>query len=126
MEVVPRLVLSNPLEARLPMRWIAILYGKVSASLAATTGIHTPEDVMKMILVGADVAMVCSALLSKGIGYLRDLHGGLERLMEAKGYDSISQIKGMLSQQTCAEPAAFERANYMKTLNSYGPTSTLE
>ncbi len=126
MEVAPRLVLSSPSEARLPMRWIAILYGKVAASLAATTGIHTPEDVMKMILVGADVTMVCSALLSKGIGYLRDLHGGLERLMEAKGYESISQIKGMLSQQSCAEPAAFERANYMKTLNSYGQTSTLE
>lgn len=126
MEVAPRLMLSSSWEARLPMRWIAILYGKVSASLAATTGIHTPEDVMRMILVGADVTMVCSALLSKGIGYLKDLHDGLERLMEAKGYDSISQIKGMLSQQKCVEPAAFERANYMKTLNGYGPTSTLE
>jgi len=126
MEVAPKLTLSTPVEARLPLRWIAILYGKVGASLAATTGIHTPEDVMKMLLAGADVAMVCSALLGKGIAHLKEMHSGLMRLMEAGGYGSVSQLRGILSQAGCAEPAAFERANYMKALTSYGPSSTFE
>ena len=126
MEVAPELVLSCPQEARLPLRWIAILYGKVNASLAATTGIHTSEDVLKMLLAGADATMLCSVLLKKGAEHLKDIRAGLIRLMETRGYESVSQLKGIMSQQSCAEPAAFERANYMKTLNSFGGGSTLE
>ena len=126
LEVVPNLVLSDSDDSRLPLRWIAILHGKVKASLAATSGIHTARDVAKMIMAGADVTMMTSALLKNGIGHLTTVRKGLEKLMQAKGYDSVSQMKGILSQKSCAEPAAFERANYMKTLSSYGWTATLE
>ena len=81
---------------------------------------------MKMLLAGADVTMMCSALLKNGPAYLAEVRTTLVKLMEIKGYDSVSQLKGVLSQKTCAEPAAFERANYMKTLKSYGIGSTLE
>jgi dihydroorotate dehydrogenase (fumarate) len=108
------------------MRWTAILFGQVQASLAAGTGIHTAQDVMKMILAGADVTMMCSALLKNGISHLRTVRQDLIELMESKGYESVSQMRGAMSQAKCPEPAAFERANYMKTLNSYGPTMTLE
>ena len=118
MEVAPTLLLSEPWESRLPLRWIAILHGKVRASLAATTGIQTAEDVMKMLLAGADVTMLCSVLLREGARHLKDIREGLIQLMAEKGYDSVSQLKGTLSQQNCAEPAAFERANYIKMLNS--------
>ena len=126
LEVAPRLVLSTSEESRLPMRWIAILFGKVKASLAATTGIHTAEDAAKMILVGADVAMMCSALLRNGPGHLRRVRGGLAEIMKRKGYQSVSEMKGVLSHARCPEPAAFERANYMKALTEYGLTATRE
>ncbi|HUT61952.1 MAG TPA: dihydroorotate dehydrogenase-like protein [Phycisphaerae bacterium] len=126
LEVTPSLVLSTSAESRLPMRWIAILRGRVQASLAATTGIHTAEDVAKMILVGADVTMLCSALLERGVGHLATVREGLAQIMERRGYESVSQMKGVLSQAHCAEPAAFERANYMKALSSYGLTATRE
>jgi len=126
LEVAPHLLLSTSTENRLPLRWVAILYGKVRASLAATTGIHTGEDAAKMILAGADVTMMCSALLKNGVGRLRDVRDALVQIMESKGYESVAQMKGVLSQKSCPEPAAFERANYMKTLNRFGPTATLE
>jgi len=124
--VRPALTLSRSADMRLPLRWIAILYGKVNASLAATTGIHTAEDVAKMILAGADVTMMCSALLKNGIGYITKVLGGLPQIMERCGYDSVGQMKGVLSHKSTAEPAAFERANYMKTLQSFDDTATLE
>ncbi len=119
LEVVPTVNLSHSSEGRLPLRWIAILYGKVKASLAATTGVHTHEDVLKMIMAGADVTMLCSALLQNGIPYLRTVLDNLTRWMEEKEYESITQMKGSMSQRSVAEPAAFERANYMKALNSW-------
>jgi dihydroorotate dehydrogenase (fumarate) len=126
LETVPRLTLSTPFEMRLPLRWIAILHGKVRASLAATTGIHTARDVARMIMAGADVTMMCSVLLENGVGYLSKVRGELVEIMQQKEYTSVAQMKGIMSQRSCPEPAAFERANYMKTLHSYGWTATKE
>jgi dihydroorotate dehydrogenase (fumarate) len=126
LQVRPVLLLSSSAEMRLPLRWIAILFGKVKASLAATTGIHAAQDVVKMIMVGADVTMMCSALLEKGIGHLATVRAGLVEIMRAKEYESVEQMRGILSLRNCPEPAAFERANYMKTLLSFGWTATRE
>ncbi|MGC8781702.1 MAG: dihydroorotate dehydrogenase-like protein, partial [Anaerolineae bacterium] len=112
-------VLSNSNEMRLPLRWIAILYGRVQASLALTTGIHTAEDAVKAIMAGADIANVCSALLENGPSYVTQLVRGFGEWMEAHEYESVAQMRGALSQRNVAEPAAFERANYMKILNSW-------
>jgi len=126
LEAASTIELSTPFEQRLPLRWIAILCGRVRASLAATTGVYTGRDAAKMILAGADAVMMCSALLANGIGHLSAVRDELVKIMEAKGYESISQMKGVMSHRKCAEPAAFERANYIKALNSYGPTATRE
>ncbi|HPR63666.1 MAG TPA: dihydroorotate dehydrogenase-like protein [Thermoanaerobaculia bacterium] len=119
LEVKPNLVLSSPFEGRLALRWIAILRGKVDTSLAATTGIHTGLDAARMILAGADVAQVCSVLLQKGIDQIGTVIGELASWMEDHEYTSVKEMKGALSQQSCPDPTAFERANYMKTLMSY-------
>jgi dihydroorotate dehydrogenase (fumarate) len=125
LEVRPNLVLSRSSEIRLPLRWIAILYGHVGASLALTTGIHTPEDALKAIMAGADVAHVCSLLLREGIGRISDLINGMTLWMEEHEYESLAQMKGSLSQKAVADPMAFERANYMKTLLTPESTITL-
>jgi len=117
--VAPHLVLSTPWEMRLPLRWIAILYGHVKASLALTTGIHTPEDAVKSVMAGADIANVASVLLERGPGHISELIGGLSQWMEEHEYESVAQMKGALSQRNVTEPAAFERANYMKVLGSW-------
>jgi dihydroorotate dehydrogenase (fumarate) len=119
LEVVPNLQLSTSHEMRLPLRWIAILYGRVKASLAATTGIHTAEDVIKMMMVGADVTMLASVLLKSGVGTISDILAGMKQWMSENEYESVKQMKGSMSYQSIAEPAAFERANYIKTLQSY-------
>jgi len=125
LEVVPNLILSRSAEMRLPLRWIALLYGHIDASMALTTGIHTPEDVVKALMAGADVANVCSVLLQEGIGKVTELVSGLETWMDEHEYESVTQMKGSLSQKSVEEPAAFERANYMKTLLSVPSTITL-
>ncbi|MGQ9490588.1 MAG: dihydroorotate dehydrogenase-like protein [Anaerolineae bacterium] len=117
--VTPHLMLSTPWEMRLPLRWIALLYGRLKASLALTTGVHTSEDVVKAVMAGADVAQVASVLLERGIGQIGELVSGLQQWMEEHEYESVSQMKGALSQRNVAEPAAFERANYMKVLGSW-------
>jgi len=117
--VTPNLVLSRSEEMRLPLRWIAILYGHVKASLALTTGIHTPEDVLKAMMAGADVANVASVLLTEAPGKITQLIQGVSAWMEAREYNSIHMMQGSLSQRSTAEPAAFERANYMKVLGSW-------
>ncbi len=117
--VTPNLVLSRSSEMRLPLRWIAILYGHVKASLALTTGVHTPEDVLKAMMAGADIANVASLLLHDGIGQIGVLLGGVTAWMEEHEYDSIDTMTGSLSLRSTAEPAAFERANYMKVLASW-------
>jgi dihydroorotate dehydrogenase (fumarate) len=126
LQVTPNVALSRSEDGRLPQRWLAILHGRVDASLAATSGVHTGEDAAKMILAGADVAMMCSALLERGIGHLATVRRELIAVMERAGYASIGQMRGVMSQASCAEPAAFERANYMKALSQYGRTATLE
>jgi len=119
LEVVPNLVLSTEQEMRLPLRWIAILYGRIKASMAATTGVSTGQDVLKVVMAGADVAQLCSVLLRQGPEQLGTILKDMQAWMTEKEYDSIEQMKGSMSQKSCPEPAAFERANYMKTLNSY-------
>lgn len=119
LQVVPHLVLSTSDELRLPLRWMAILRPLLGASLAATTGVHTPEDVLKLLLAGADVTMTTSSLLKNGPGHVRTLLDGVERWMTEREYDSVAQLRGSLSQRNSPDPAAFERANYVKTITSY-------
>lgn len=121
LEVVPHLLLSTSAELRLPLRWIAILHGRVSADLALTTGIHTVEDVLKGLMAGASVTMMASELLRNGLGRIGEILDDLERWLTEYEYESISQLQGSLSQINCAEPAAFERANYMRILSSFAP-----
>ena len=119
LEVKPNVVLSASDALRLPLRWIAILSGKVKMSLAATSGVHTAEDVLKMVMAGADVTMMCSALLKNGPGYIEQILKGIDRWMLEHEYISINQMKGSMSQKSVADPAAFERANYVKALHSF-------
>jgi len=119
LEVAPHLVLSTSDELRLALRWIAILHGRIDASLAATGGAHTPEDVLKLLLAGADCVMVASSLLKQGPQHVGTLVRGVEAWMREREYASVAQMKGSLSQQSCPDPDAFERANYMKALKSY-------
>lgn len=119
LEVVPRLVLSSSQELRLPLRWIAILYGRIAADLALTTGIHTAEDVLKTTMAGSSASMVASTILKYGIDHVAEILDGLEFWMEEHEYESITQMKGSMSQQAVAEPAEFERANYIKVLSSF-------
>ncbi len=126
LEAVPTLELSRPYDSRLPMRWISILRPHLQCSLAATTGIHTGGDAAKMLLAGADVTMLCSALLTGGDKRLAAVKAELTEVMERVGYESVSQMKGVMSHAKSAEPGAFERANYMKALNSFGWTPTRE
>ncbi len=122
LEVVPGVVLSTPMAMRLPLRWIAILHGKVKASLAATSGVHTAQDVIKMMMAGADVTMMCSALLKHGPQHITSVLTEIRQWMLEHEYVSVSQMKGSMSQKSVADPAAFERANYMKALNQYKAT----
>ena len=119
MEVRPNLVLSGPEELRLRLRWLAILRGRVPVSLACTGGIHGHEDAIKALCAGADVAMLCSVLLRRGIGALSILRGDLARWMEEREYESVEQLKGSMSQSACHDPTAFERASYIKALTGY-------
>lgn len=119
LDVVPNIFLSSPQAMRVPLRWVAILYGKIKADIAATSGIHTSEDVLKMLMVGANVTMMCSALLENGPKHITKVVNDLQRWMEEHEYESVKQMIGSMSHKSVKEPAAFERANYMKVLNSY-------
>jgi dihydroorotate dehydrogenase (fumarate) len=119
LEVTPNVILSSPQALRLPLRWVAILHGRVKASLAATSGIHNAEDVVKMLMAGADVTMMCSALLKNGPEHLTKVLADVQQWMLEHEYLSVSQMKGSMSQKSVADPAAFERANYMKALQRY-------
>jgi dihydroorotate dehydrogenase (fumarate) len=118
-EVKPNVILSTSHAMRLPMRWIAILKDKIAADLAATSGIHTGVDVVKMLLVGSNVAMVCSALLKHGIFHIQNMENHLVEWMEQNEYQSVGEMIGAMSQQKTTEPGAFERAQYMKALTYY-------
>lgn len=119
LEVVPNVALSTSDAVRLPLRWIAILHGMVKTSLAGTSGVHTAHDVIKLVMAGADVAMMCSALLKHGPKHLSTVLADLNTWMVEHEYLSIEQMKGSMSQASVADPAAFERANYMKALNRF-------
>lgn len=119
LEVEPDILLSTPMEMRLPLRWIAILYDRISADLASTTGVYTAEDVIKMIMVGADVTQMLSALIKYGIGHIADVITNLQRWMEENEYESLNQMRGSMSYKNISDPAKFERANYMKVLHSF-------
>jgi len=118
LEIQPNVLLSTPQALRLPLTWIGILYGRVQASLAATSGVHGPEDVVKLLMVGADVTMLCSTLLRNGIRHLRYIEEGLLEWMEKHEYESVQQMKGSMSQIRCPNPSAFERAQYMRAVKS--------
>jgi dihydroorotate dehydrogenase (fumarate) len=119
LEVVPRLELSSSVELRLPLRWVAILHRRFGVSLAASTGVHSATEVVKVLLAGADVAMLTSALLRHGPDHLRLVEGGLRDWMDRHRYERVEQLRGLLSQRSVPDPAAFERANYIKTLASH-------
>ncbi|MCX7701319.1 MAG: dihydroorotate dehydrogenase-like protein [Gemmataceae bacterium] len=117
--VAAHATLSDSRELRLPLRWIAILRSVLRCSLAATSGVHTPADVIKLILAGADAVQVMSVLMQRGVGHVRELLEGISRWMAERDYESLEQMKGSLCQANCPDPAAFERANYMKALVNY-------
>lgn len=119
LEVAPGVTLSDSTANRLPMRWIAIFYGMLQADLAATSGIHTAEDVIKMVMAGADITMMCSALLQNGPRHIEKILDDMNRWFEEHEYESVAQMKGSMSQKSVADPAAFERANYVKALNRF-------
>ena len=119
LEIRPHLELSSPAELLVPMRWIAILHGRVSASLALTSGIHSAEGLIKALAAGADVGMVASVIYRKGFGEIGVILDGLGQWMEENDYESVEQLKGIMSQANCPDPAAFERGNYMKALTSF-------
>ncbi len=119
MEVAPNLALSDSKELRLPLRWIAILRDRLTASLAASTGAHTVEDVLKLLAAGADVVQLNSALLKHGAKHLSYLLDGMHRWLVEKEYQSVQQLIGSMSQANCPDPEQFERANYMKALTSF-------
>lgn len=116
-EVRPYILLSTPDALRLPLRWIAILYGQLHTDLAASGGIHEAPDVVKMLMAGASVTMLCSVLLRRGIGYIELLEGELGRWMEGHEHASIAEIQGTMSQRNSTDPSAFERAHYVRALH---------
>jgi dihydroorotate dehydrogenase (fumarate) len=116
LEIRPNVLLSSQQALRLPLTWIGILYGKVKASLAGTSGVHTAEDVVKLLMVGANVTMLCSSLMRHGINHLRHVERELREWMEEHEYESVRQMQGSMSQQRCPDPGAFERAQYMRAV----------
>ena len=116
--VSPNILLSTPMAMRLPLRWIAILRGRVHADLAATSGIHHAADVIKMVMAGADVTMLCSVLLRRGIDHIRVIEREIREWLEAHEYDSLEQLKGSMSQRSCPDPEAFERAQYIRGIST--------
>lgn len=117
LEIKPNILLSTPMAMRLPLRWIALLYGKLRASLAATSGIHRASDVLKMLMAGADVTMLCSAIIRHGVRQIGVIERDMVAWMEEHEYTSVTQLKGSLSQKNCADPSAFERAQYMRAIS---------
>ena len=117
--MVPHLVLSDSHELLLRLHWVAVLFGDIKADMAVTGGVHTAQDVVKSMMAGAKVSMMTSALLRHGIGYLNKLEAELNEWLETHEFTSIQEMQGSMSQRSVAEPAAFERANYMKVLSGY-------
>jgi dihydroorotate dehydrogenase (fumarate) len=123
LEVQPSVLLSTPQALRLPLRWIAMLHGRVRADLAATSGVHTSRDALKMLMVGANCVELASALLARGIDHLRVVEQGMRDWMTEHWYDSVAQLQGSMSQMKCPDPSAFERSQYMRALANYKPAA---
>jgi dihydroorotate dehydrogenase (fumarate) len=119
LEIRTNVLLSTPQALRLPLRWIAILYDRIKANLAATGGIHGAQDVLRVLMAGADVAMMCSVLFQRGIEYIKKVEVEMCEWMEEHDYESVRQLQGSMSQKHCSDPAAFERAQYMRAVLSY-------
>jgi dihydroorotate dehydrogenase (fumarate) len=120
LEVRPNVLLSTPQDLRLPLTWIGILYGRLRANLAATGGVHSAEDAIKLLMAGADVTMLCSSLLRNGTGHLSVVEQDLRQWMEEHSYESVDQMRGSMSQLRCSDPGAFERAQYMRAVKDFG------
>ncbi len=116
LEIRPNVLLSTPQALRLPLTWIGILFGRIKASMAATSGVHSAEEVVKLLMVGANVTMLCSALMRHGINHIRHVEHGLREWMEEHEYESVEQMRGSMSQIRCADPGAFERAQYTRAV----------
>jgi dihydroorotate dehydrogenase (fumarate) len=119
LQIAHTLDLSASTDLRLPLRWISILQSQVNADFALTSGVHSSQGVLKAMMAGAKVAMMTSELLQNGIGRVPEILNDMKTWMEEHEYDSIKQMQGSMSQKSVAQPGAFERANYMKVLNSY-------
>jgi dihydroorotate dehydrogenase (fumarate) len=126
LEAVPALQLSNSHELRMPLRWVAIMFGRVPLDLAITSGVHTHEDVLKGLMAGARVTMMASELLEHGVRRIKKILGELENWLELHEYESLRQLQGSMSEQHLTDPSAFERANYLKVLDSWRPTMRRE
>jgi dihydroorotate dehydrogenase (fumarate) len=124
LEVVPSLELSDPSELRLRLRWLAILSGRLNLSLAASGGVHSGTDAVKALMAGAHAVQTVSALLRNGPGHIRTLVSSLETWLEEHEYESVRQLQGSMSLERCPNPHAFERANYMRILQSWRPRSS--
>jgi dihydroorotate dehydrogenase (fumarate) len=118
LEIRPNVLLSTPQALRLPLTWIGILYGRVQASLAGTSGVHDAPDVIKLLMAGANVTMMCSALLRNGIKHLQSVEKAVVQWMQSHDYESVQQMEGSMSQLRCPDPEAFERAQYMRAVKS--------
>ena len=118
LEIRPNVLLSTPQALRLPLTWIGILYGRLRASLAASSGVHDPQDAIKLLMVGANVTMLCSSLLRNGVNHIRHMERGITEWMEKHEYESVQQMQGSMSQVRCPDPSAFERAQYMRAVKS--------
>jgi dihydroorotate dehydrogenase (fumarate) len=121
LEVRPQLLLSTPQALRLPMHWISILYGRIQADLAATSGVHNAQDVVRLLMAGATVTQIVSALLRHGVSHLSSIEQDLIDWLAEHEYESVSQLRGTMSQRSCPDPSQFERVQYMKTLQTYQP-----
>lgn len=119
--VEPNIILSTPQSMRLPLRWIAILYGRINTNLAATSGIHNGQDGLKMLLAGASITMLCSVLMRQGIQHIHIIEQEMREWMEKHHYESLQQIQGLMSQKNCSDPDAFERTQYVRSLKTYKP-----
>jgi dihydroorotate dehydrogenase (fumarate) len=122
LEIKPNILLSTPMAMRVPLRWVALLYGKLRASLASTSGMHRASDVLKMLMAGADVTMLCSALIRHGPRQISIIERDLVAWMQEHEYTSVAQLKGSMSQRNCADPSAFERAQYMRAISQLSAT----
>ncbi len=119
LEINPNILLSTPMAMRVPLRWVAILHGRIKASIAATSGVHRASDALKMLMAGADVTMLCSVLIRHGIKQIAEIEKEMVNWLEEHEYESVEQLKGSLSQKNCEDPSAFERAQYMRAISSY-------